>query len=40
MKHSRIKPKKQRQRLESRQQEYDRYFSADKSYVRPGSQHK
>jgi len=37
MKHSRIKPKKQRERLKRRQREYDRYFRADGSYRRPGS---
>jgi len=40
MNYSRIKPKKQRQRLKTRQKEYDRYFSTDRSYMRPGSQTK
>jgi len=40
MKRSCTKPRKRISRLEERQYEYDRYFSADISYTRPGSLNK
>lgn len=40
MNHSKIKPSKQIDRLEARQEEYNRYFAADPMYTKPGSQKK
>lgn len=40
MNHSKVKPARQKRRLEARQAEYDRYFASDPMYTRPGSQKK
>ena len=39
-KNARVKPKKQRIRLEIRKAYYDRYHSSDRAYTKPGSQSK